>query len=192
VEAGAVRFSTGPLSKLHSRDLVLDIGRVTVRVRGTDVWGRASSERDLVVLIDGRISVGDGGGGDVAMDEPLTLYAAPPPRGAGPVLPADPRVLHRWVQETNLESGGGIVRPAGDWRVNLMSFARRGDASTALRRLHEAGYAAEVQEAPVAGSVRYRVVMDGFSAISEAEAFSRAMDGRFGIRGAWVSQVPIP
>src|SRR5215831_207464 len=58
VAQGAFRFTTGIFSKLtFRRDVRVYVSSVQVGIRGTDVWGRSNGERDIVCLLEGRISV---------------------------------------------------------------------------------------------------------------------------------------
>ncbi|MDA1118345.1 MAG: FecR domain-containing protein [Proteobacteria bacterium] len=55
---GAFRFTTDLLARERRRDVSIRIATVTAGIRGTDLWGKSSPERQVVCLIDGKIEVG--------------------------------------------------------------------------------------------------------------------------------------
>ena len=82
--AGAFRFTTGIFSKLAAeRDVRIRVATVTAGIRGTDLWGKSDEQRDLVCLLEGRISVTHAQTGEITMAEPLAFFVAP--RGAAPL-----------------------------------------------------------------------------------------------------------
>src|SRR6266702_3546563 len=58
VLSGAFRFTTDALRKAQKRDIAIKVKNVTAGIRGTDVWGKSTGERDLVCLLEGKVSVG--------------------------------------------------------------------------------------------------------------------------------------
>src|SRR5688572_11815695 len=54
---GAFRFTTAVAAKQRRRDVRITVATVTVGIRGTDVWGRARDEREIVCLIDGSVEI---------------------------------------------------------------------------------------------------------------------------------------
>ncbi|HEX7605221.1 MAG TPA: FecR domain-containing protein, partial [Usitatibacter sp.] len=77
VLSGAFRFTTDVLRKGQKRDIAIKVQNVTAGIRGTDLWGKSTGERDWVVLLEGKISVGSEGNPTVALDKPLDLYQKP-------------------------------------------------------------------------------------------------------------------
>ncbi len=76
VAQGAFRFTTRVSgAPCASRDLNIRIATVTAGIRGTDLWGKSSTECDVVCLIEGRIFVQHQ---DQAftMQDPLSLFIA--------------------------------------------------------------------------------------------------------------------
>jgi len=82
VITGAFRFTTDAARKAQRRDVSIKVKNLSVGIRGTDVWGKSTDERDFVVLIEGKISVSSEGNPTVALDKPLDLYQKP--RDAAP------------------------------------------------------------------------------------------------------------
>ena len=48
---------------LLERDVRVKVNAVTAGIRGTDVWGKSESDRDIVCLLEGRIDVSHGPAG---------------------------------------------------------------------------------------------------------------------------------
>ena len=185
---GAFRFTTTLISKRHQRDLSVRISGLTTGVRGTDLWGKAANDRDIVCLIEGEISVQRGQDQPFVMSDPLSFYIAPKNAPPLPVAPVDAERLAQWAEETELQSGGGILRDAGKWSVNLKSLRRESLARATVADLAAAGYATKVSEATVDGTTWYRVRVVGFESVAEARGFTRRIEGEHDIAGAWVAR----
>ena len=172
VLAGAFRFTTDALGK-RQRDVSIQAKSVTVGIRGTDLWGKSTGERDLVCLLEGKITVGAEGHPRVTLDQPLDFYQKP--RDAAPsVARVDPKQLEEWAKETELSPDGAGASAQGRWRVVAAVRPQR-DAALALnRRLRAAGYPAEifqkdnyfgVQVARLAGEKEARSLMSAIRGI---------------------------
>jgi hypothetical protein len=142
VLAGAFRFTSDALNK-RPRDVSIRAKTVTVGIRGTDLWGKSSGDRDLVCLLEGRITVGAEGHPQVTLDQPLDFYQKP--RDAAPsVAKVDPKTLGEWAAETELSADGAGASRQGRWRVVAAVKPRRDAALDLNRRLRAAGYPAEL------------------------------------------------
>ena len=84
---GAFRFTTDRLAKPRQRDVEVRIASITAGVRGTDLWGKAAEDRDVVCLIEGSISLAREGASPLQMNDPLTFYIAPKGAAPEPVQP---------------------------------------------------------------------------------------------------------
>jgi len=143
VVAGAFRFTTDALSTKRGRNVALTLKNVTVGIRGTDLWGKSTGERDWVVLLEGRIEVGSEGNPPVTLDKRLDLYQKP--RGAKPeVTQADEKTVQEWAQETELSTDGAAAQAGGKWRVVAAVARQRDDARALVRSLRGAGFPAEI------------------------------------------------
>jgi hypothetical protein len=143
VIAGAFRFTTDALSKSRGRDISIKVKNVTAGIRGTDLWGKSTGERDLVCLLEGRISAGAAGHPEVTLAEPGAFYQKP--RDGPPVVASvDSRQIEEWSRETELADDGPAAQAAGDWRVVVAVVPTRDAALVLNRRLRAAGYPAEV------------------------------------------------
>lgn len=185
VAKGAFRFTTSLLSRPHRRHLDIQVAAVTAGIRGTDLWGKAKPDEDIVCLIDGTITVSRGDDAPLTMDEPLSFYIAPKGAPAKPVARVDEDQLAQWAAETELTAGEGVMVPGGDWTLSLASFRQRERAGRALRRLHADGIPVEMVEVTVDGEPWYRLVARGFRARGEAMALARRPEVRDRHPGAW-------
>lgn len=185
VVKGAFRFTTSLLSKRHRRSIDVQIATVTAGIRGTDLWGKAANDKDIVCLIEGQIVVRHGDDAPITMSDPLTFYIAPKDAPPLPVKPVSEAQLKTWADQTELTPGEGIATTDGRWTTSLLSVRDRSRATSALRRLHMDGYAAEVAEVTLKDQTWYRVVVHGFVDRHEALAFAARMNQRKDIEAAW-------
>jgi hypothetical protein len=110
VVKGAFRFTTGIFSKARGeRDVSVKIATVTAGIRGTDVWGRSTSDQDIVCLLEGKISV-QHGGKEFAMTEPLSFFIAPRNAPPKPVSTVPQKQVDEWSAETEITEGLGAAR----------------------------------------------------------------------------------
>ncbi|MEO7743460.1 MAG: FecR domain-containing protein [Usitatibacter sp.] len=178
VLAGAFRFTS---QQVRKRDIAIKVKNVTIGIRGTDLWGKSTDERDLVCLIEGRIAVGSDGHPTVTLDQPLDFYQRP--RGGNPeVAKVDPKQLETWSAETEIARDGAAARAGGKWRVVAAAFADRDKALAFNRIVRARGYPSEVTSA----EDKFAVQVPGLA--SEADARS-LMGNLRGIRGVTLPHV---
>lgn len=188
VVRGAFRLTSAKLARQRKSNLEINIASLTLGVRGTDVWGKAASDRDIVCLIEGHIDVEDNTNNTAfEMTQGLTFYISPHGQPPLPVQPVPSAKLEEWSQETNLTEGMGILRVDGGWTVHLLSFPQRGAANDARQKLSKAGYAAVVRQARSNQGTWYRVSVPGFLNKAEAQAFQANIIRKFGITTPWIS-----
>ncbi len=186
VVKGAFRFTTTLLSKAHRRRLDVRIANVTAGIRGTDVWGKAAPDKDIVCLIEGEISVNRGDDATITMSDPLSFYVAPKGRAPLPVRPVDPEQLRRWAQETDIEERGPALTVGGAWTVYLESLSTRQAAARSRATLEERGFPITIQTAQVRDKTFYRVALAGFRNWQGAVAFKDGIAEVLGFHTAWV------
>lgn len=173
VAAGAFRFTTDALRKVKERDVAVRIGTATVGIRGTDVWGKSDGDRDLVMLIEGRIEVRHASGEVVEMSEPLTVFAAPKGAAPLPLASASQEELHARARETEIVPGDGAARRGGKWKLSLGNHPAEQNALEQYDLAREAGFAAViVPRATGDGAWTYEVILKDFA--DEAEALRTA------------------
>ena len=142
VLAGAFRFTTSPLST-RKRDFSIKAKTVTAGIRGTDLWGKSTGERDLVCLLEGKITVGAEGHPTVTMDQPLDFYQKPRD-GAPSVAKVDPKQVEEWAKETEVQPDGPAALAGGKWRVVAAAKPARDEALKLNRQLRRDGYPSEI------------------------------------------------
>jgi len=178
---GAFRFTTAAVGAQRRRNIDITIATVTAGIRGTDLWGKAAADKDIVCLIEGRIEVQRGEEQPILMDQPLSFYIAPRGAAALPVAPVDPAQLRLWAAETEVEAGKGAARRGGKWKVIAASVDTQEEALKLYDALRTAGYAAQIRPA-MAGEKRiYLVRLAHLPSKAEAEALAGAIRGKLGV-----------
>jgi hypothetical protein len=170
---GAFRFTTQAATRFRGRRQIdVRIATITAGIRGTDVWGKAADDRDIVCLIEGRISVQRGTEAAFVMDQPLSFYIAPKNEPALPVQPVPPEQLQKWALETDMQPGAGGAHRNGRWRIDLALARTQAEALALYDRLREAGYPAEIR--PVKDDQGYAYAIAIRHLADEAEAAALA------------------
>ena len=170
---GAFRFTTQAGARYRGRRAIdVRIATVTAGIRGTDLWGKAADDRDIVCLIEGRISVQRQGEAGFTMDQPLSFYIAPRNAPALPIAPVPPEQLARWAMETEIQPGTGSARRNGRWRVELAQAQSQAEALALYDRLREAGYPARILPLGAEGGLVYSVRIASLASEAEAAALA--------------------
>ena len=186
VAEGAFRFTTDLFSKVRRREVSIRVATVTAGIRGTDLWGKSSAERQTVCLIEGAIEVGADGEKPALMDQARQFYR----REKGQTLPIgfiDAAQLVEWAKETDIEAGRGAARRGGKWKLTLASVETQDAALAVYDQLRDNGYAAEIRPAKVGDKQVYRVRIANLPSKAEAEALAATLKGRFGVAEPRVS-----
>lgn len=178
---GAFRFTTDALRAQRRRNISISIATVTAGIRGTDLWGKAASDKDIVCLIEGKIEVQRGEEQPILMDQPLSFYIAPRGAPALPVAPVDPQQLRQWATETEIDSGAGAARRGGKWKVLAASVTTQAEALKLYDALRAAGYAAGIRPAMRGETLIYDVRLAHLPSKAEAEALAASIRGKMGI-----------
>lgn len=165
VAYGAFRFTTSALGIGRKREIQIRVRTITAGIRGTDLWGKSADARDLVCLLEGKISVQADQREPVTLDQPRDFYQRA--REGEPKLGrVDEEQVRTWAKETEIESGGPSARVGGKWRVVASKFYNRNEALALSRALRSRGYPAEVV---AAGDVQ-RVEVPGLADEAAARA----------------------
>jgi hypothetical protein len=171
---GAFRFTTDiALRARHDRAIDVRFGTVTAGIRGTDIWGRNFGDREVVVLIEGKIRISRAADQPIDMEETGTLYQAPL---AGPpsVEPIPAALLGEWAQQTEIQPGRGSQSMKGEWKLELARLDNQETALALYDSLRRDGYAARIL--PLEGSERqYSVRLTGLSSEAEAAALGERL-----------------
>jgi len=182
---GAFRFTTTALSKRHRRAIDVQVASAVAGIRGTDIWGKASPTRDIVLLIEGKVTVTRGEDEPVVLDEPLTFYEAPKYKPALPVAKVDPEQLKVWAAETEMTPGQGILRSDGRWVVSLASVRDLSTITDLLEMLNRDGYPVQTEKVNLDGETWHRLVIKGVSSRREAEGLIEQMQKVALFEEAW-------
>lgn len=182
VGEGAFRFTTELLEKYRGRrEVRITVANVTAGIRGTDVWGKAAADRDIVCLIEGKVEVQHGPDNPVVLDRPLSFYVAP--KNKPPLVAAvSKEQLALWSAETDTQAGRGVARRGGKWNITAASSAALEAALGVSRKLREAGYAAEIFPARAKDRRIYNVRLSNFAGRQDALAVAMELkrSGRLG------------
>ena len=185
VVRGAFRFTTGVFAKRQAdRNVRIRVATVTAGIRGTDLWGKSDAKRDIVCLIEGRISVNHAQTGEFTMSDPLAFFIAPRNAQPLPVGTVDRKQLAQWAAETELGTASGRAQRGGKFNVVASVSA---DQQAALRdydTLRRAGFPAVIQ--PVK-SAEYRVRIVNVPSQNDAQAMVEKLKA-LGMTGAEVGK----
>jgi cell division septation protein DedD len=167
---GAFRFTTEAAMKSRStRDITVQFPTITAGIRGTDIWGKNLGEKEVIVLIEGTITVTRTGDQLVQMKDPLT-YLQAPKTGATTVEAVPMDQLKAWAAETEIAEGSGVMRKGGRWKLYLGSYQQQLEALSLYDSLRRDGYPVRIQPQQADGGQVYRVRLAGFSTEQEAKA----------------------
>jgi hypothetical protein len=178
---GAFRFTTDALRAQRRRNINITIATVTAGIRGTDFWGKAAADKDIVCLIEGKIEVQRGQDQPFRMDQPLSFYIAPRNAPPLPVAPVDPEQLRIWSAETQIAPGSGAAYRGGRWKVITASVDTQEEALRLYDALRAAGYAAEIRPALRGEKRIYDVRLAHLPSKTEAEALADSIRGKMGV-----------
>ena len=184
---GAFRFTSDVAAKSRKRDVSVQIDKVTIGIRGTDVWGRSRGERQIVCLLEGAVEVGAEGETPVTMDQPRQFYR----REQGVTQPVgfvEPQQLQQWSEEAEIAAGRGALRRGGRFSVQLALAEKEAAVRRTWEELREAGYPAEMQRRKDGDKVSFAVRIRHFPTREEAQLAADRLAGRFGIKEPVVTQ----
>ena len=169
VVKGAFRFTTGIFDGPRAgRDVRIKIRTVNAGIRGTDLWGKSDDKRDLVCLIEGKISVAHAQTGEFTMADPLSFFVAPRDAKPLPVAPVDSKQLEEWAAETEIQPGSGALRRGGRISVDAAVAGDPAAARGARDKLRAAGFPAVMRTVKVADREQYRVRVQNFPTQGDA------------------------
>jgi hypothetical protein len=173
VVRGAFRFTTGLLNKSGAqRNVNVKINAITAGIRGTDVWGKSESDRDIVCLLEGRITVSHGAA-QFQMTEPNSFYIAPHTGQAQPPSNVTPQQVKEWSDETEIFPKMGGSRAGGSAVVRVASAPDEASANALRDKLRESGFPATTAAAGRGYDVRIESLPDASEAAVLAERLRR-------------------
>ncbi|MGQ5522617.1 FecR domain-containing protein [Chitinimonas sp. PSY-7] len=175
---GAFRFTTGLLGKPRKREVDVRIATITAGIRGTDIWGKADAEKDVICLLEGSTSVRrDGESAVHTLDQPLDFFIAPKGKPSLPVAKVDAvKLQNEWQPQTEPQQGKGLASAEGKWRLVIANVANQDEALDWYDTLQDAGFAAKIR--PLAGN-RYRVSIEQLATEADAHALGEQLKTEF-------------
>jgi hypothetical protein len=177
---GAFRFTTELVGQKRKREIDIRVAQVTAGIRGTDLWGRARKDNEVVCLIEGEIQVGAEGETAQTLNQPLQFYRRVDAK-TQPVGFIDTKQLAQWAQETEIEDGKGAARAGGRFTVALASAADQRAALGLYDELRNAGYPAEILPRKEGEAILYIIRIRQLPTRAEAQALANSLKGKFGI-----------
>lgn len=178
---GAFRFTTSKVFKNQKRDVTVRIATVTAGIRGTDLWGKAAVDKDIVCLIEGHIAVAKEGFPEVEMKDPLSFYIAPKNKDPLPVAPVPSEKLKEWAQETEIANGEAVISTNGRWGVNVIDLKTQQEALTWYDKLRNAGFPAVIRTSKTGKVTRYHIRIQGLSDEQAANTLAERLHKDFGV-----------
>jgi len=185
---GAFRFTTTAFYDYRgSREVQVRFTTVTVGIRGTDLWGKSTEDRDIVALIEGKVTLERTGEGPVTMDQARTVYQAPRNARALPIEPIAAEQLGLYAAETEIAAGQGALGKGGRWRVYAARANSQSEALAVYDRLREAGYPVTIDPVLADGRTVYRVRLTGLLSERDATAVAVKLKVELGLDEVSVS-----
>ena len=177
VARGAFRFTTDVFAKLQQKRAVnVRIATITAGIRGTDLWGSSDAERDLVCLLEGRITVWHPQDEVREMSEALSFYVVPRGEAPNPVGRVDPEQILQWSAQTEVQAGSGYVRRGGQWKVELAVVEGKTDALALYDHARAAGYAVSIKpQRAEGGGYRYSLRVTQLASPAEAAVLAEKL-----------------
>lgn len=190
VAKGAFRFTTGVFSSLRQERAVnVRIATITAGIRGTDLWGISNAERDLICLLEGRVTIFHALDQSRELSEPLSFYVAPKGAAPGPVSKVDAEQIAQWAAKTEIQPGSGYAQRGGKWKVELATLDGQTDALALYDQARQAGYAVSIKpRAAAGGGYRYAVRVSELPSKAEAEILSSKLAGALALTAPVVTR----
>jgi hypothetical protein len=168
IAEGAFRFTTEALEKFGGRrEVNITVKTVTAGIRGTDLWGKSTSDSQIVCLIAGTIEVTSPGERPFTMDRPLSFYALEGELSRA-IATVPPDRFREWAAETETQPGRGVSKRGGKWKIAIAT-GKYDDALKIYDELRKAGYPAEIVPSKAGEKRVYGVRLSNFETREDAE-----------------------
>lgn len=185
---GAFRFTTSALNNFRgTREVQVRFTTVTVGIRGTDLWGKSAEARDIVALIEGKVTLTRAGEAPVQMDQARTVYQAPRNAPALPIEPISAEQLGLFAAETEITQGQGALGKGGRWRVYAARAATQSEALAVYDRVRAAGFPATIDPVLADGKTVYRVRIGGLLSEMDGTVVAVKLKAELGLENVSVS-----
>jgi hypothetical protein len=172
---GAFRFTTeAALRSRTTRNITVQFPTITAGIRGTDIWGKNLGDKEVLVLIEGNITVTHAGKPPIEMKDALT-YLQAPSAGDATVEAVPMDQLKTWAAETEIADGQGALRKNGRWKLYVGSYQQQLQALSLYDSLRRDVYTVRIQPQQTDGGQLYRVRLAGFASEREANALGERL-----------------
>jgi hypothetical protein len=185
---GVFRFTTSLIGKSERRHVDIQVGVATIGIRGTDVWGRASSDGSLVALLEGKAQMDMPGHATMTMEQPMHYMLMPAAGAMQQNVPVTPANVADWSAQTDVSAGDGVLTSDGHWNVALVSSTDEKDTTRLMQRLGAAGYPAEDVVVTVKGQQWHRLVIRQAASLKDARALATSVGKQFPLMSPWPYQ----
>lgn len=184
--SGAFRFTTDALQKNSPRDINIGIGAISIGIRGTDIWGKAQNDKDIIALLEGSIEVSRDGQTPIPMSQAMTHYELSKSESIQQASAIDPQRLGVWAQETELQAQQGIISASGKYRLNLMSLSNADYVQSNIEKFEISGYAIENEVVSIQGQDWTRLYISNIQSLAGATWLKQALELQLGLAELWV------
>ena len=177
VVRGAFRFTTGLFTgRLKQRSVNITVATITAGIRGTDVWGKSDDSRDLVCLLEGRITVSHPLAAEsVTMDQASSFYTADKGKPPGAIASVDAAQIAKWAAETEIAPGQGSARAGSPWQVLLARVDTQPAALAILDQARTLGFPARIRPVKDGENMTYEIRIRHLASESEAKALAASL-----------------
>ncbi|MGH8369969.1 MAG: hypothetical protein ACRESC_03215, partial [Gammaproteobacteria bacterium] len=183
---GVFRFTTSLIGKSMRRNVQIQVGTATIGIRGTDVWGRAGSDGDLVALLEGKAEMQAPGHAMMMMDQPMHYMMMPKTGSMQMNVPVTQANLADWAAQTDVHTGAGVLTTDGQWVVALVSSTDDRETTRWMNKFAIAGYPTEDTQVMVKGREWHRLVIRQVASYQDARALAQRLGELYPLMSPWV------
>lgn len=183
---GVFRFTTSLIGRSQRRHVDIQVGVATIGIRGTDVWGRAGKDGDLVALLEGKAQMQMPGHAMMMMDQPMRYMMMPKAGSMQVNVPVTQANLADWAAQTDVHTGDGVLQTDGRWVVALVSSTDERDTTSLMQRLATAGYPSQDTLVMVKGRQWHRLVIRQVASYRDARTLAQRLGKAYPLMSPWV------
>lgn len=183
---GVFRFTTDLVGKSMRRNVQIQVGTATIGIRGTDVWGRAGSDGDLVALLEGKAEMQAPGHAMMMMDKPMHYMMMPKAGSMQMNVPVTQANLADWAAQTDVHTGSGVLTTDGRWVVALVSSTDDRETRRWMNTFATVGYPTEDTPVTVKGREWHRLIIRQVAGYQDARALAQRLGKLYPLMSPWV------
>jgi hypothetical protein len=183
---GVFRFTTEQIGKAERRHVDIQVGTATIGIRGTDVWGRAGSDGDLVALLEGKAEMQAPGHAMMMMDQPMHYMMMPKTGSMQMNVPVTQVNLADWAAQTDVHTGAGVLTIDGQWVVALVSSIDDRETARWMDKFAIAGYPTEDTPVTIKGRTWHRLIIRQVASYKDARALAQRLGRLYPLMSPWV------